>query len=81
MEMVFELARLTVSQALCFSFNFNHFLNLKTLIVVVQMISDYKAEFMATVNVFKIKYLWRQQHNTDLIFVGVKPLQICFRIL
>lgn len=81
MERVFELARLNVSQALFSSLNFNHFLNLKILIIVVQMISGYKAEFMATVNVFEIKYPWQQQHNTHRIFVAVKPLQICFHIL
>lgn len=72
MEMVFELARLNVSQALFSSLNFNHFLNLKIFIIAVQMISGYKAEFMATVNVFKIKYLWWQQHNTDLIICSGK---------
>lgn len=78
MEMVLELARLNVSQALFSSLNFNNFLNLKILILGIQMISGYKAEFMATVNAFEIKYLWQQKHNTDLIFVAVKPLQISF---
>lgn len=44
MEIVFELKSLDVSQALFYSLNFNHFLNLKIFILVMQMISGYKAK-------------------------------------
>jgi len=44
MEIVFELERLNVSQALFYSLNSNHFLNLRIFILAIQIISGYKAK-------------------------------------